>query len=103
MTIEISPQLEIALASEASRQGTTPQALAVTLIESQLLRPDTNPTPVTDSQEGSAARTLYERWRGHLEAIQADAAPRTGPTNLSQDTGRRFAELLQQKRLQNRS
>jgi hypothetical protein len=36
MSIELTPQLESALALEALRQGTTPQALALQLIELQL-------------------------------------------------------------------
>ncbi len=98
MTIDLSPQLETALVDEAVRRGTTPNALAAQLIESQL---SVVKNPTLDSK-GKAAepQTMYDRWKEHLEAIEADKTPRKGPINLSEDTGRRFAELLEKKRRQ---
>jgi hypothetical protein len=105
MPIELSPQLEHALSAEAERRGITPNALAAELITSQLPAYDgqgaTNLSPAQSSDE-SPPRTMYDRWKAHLEAIEADRTPRTGPTNLSQDTGRRFTELLEEKRRQGR-
>jgi len=104
VTIELSPQLESALANEAARRGTTPAALVAEIIESQL--PAMEATPATEPplkpDEGTKGRTLYDRWKEHLEAVEAASAEARGPTNLSQDTGRRFTELLQQRREQGR-
>jgi hypothetical protein len=130
----------MALATEASRRGTTPEALAAQLIESQL------PTPRSEAGQHakpvvSKEATVYDRWQKHLEAIEADTTPRNGPmnqqanepvaspertpgnmyerlkahleslpkpapgtpkTDYSQDTGRRFAEALVEKRRQGR-
>jgi hypothetical protein len=102
MTIALPPQLEAALHDEAQRRGTTPEALAAHLIQAQLSSVEDAGAQKTESQEGKKAPTLWDRWRKHIEAIEADPTPRTGPTNLSQDSGRRFAELLEEKRRQGR-
>jgi hypothetical protein len=105
MTIELSPQLEHALSVEAERRGISPDALVAELITAQL--PASNEPLAADAQSTGSSeelptRTMYDRWKAHLESIKADSTPRTGPTNLSQDTGRRFAELLEEKRRQGR-
>jgi hypothetical protein len=95
MTIELSPHLETALENEAARRGTTPQSLAVQFIAAQL--------PNTASPNGALSdEDLIERWKEHFRAVEIASREAKGPTNLSQDTGRRFAELLQEQRRQGR-
>lgn len=91
MTIELSAQLETALAHEAARRGTTPQELAVTLIESQL--PPENP-----GVQPPANETLRDRWKKHLDTLPpASTEPR--PEWLRSDNiGEAFLRILEQRK-----
>jgi len=100
MTIQLSPQLEAALVNEATRRGTTPEVLAAQLIESQL--PAAESRPANQSGSASCGNELDAWWKDHLQEVERASADAKGPTNLSQNTGRRFAELLQEQRRQGR-
>lgn len=105
MTIELSTQLETALVAEATRRGMTPDDLAAELIISQLPAADMTPAaaePPNGESDKSPPQTLYDRWKDHLESIREASAEARGPTDLSQDSGRKFAELLRQRREQGR-
>jgi len=98
MTIELSAQLETALAHEAERRGTTPQALAVRMIESQL-----PPSPVrSHAASDEQPRTMHDVWSSHIGAVASEPGDDANG-RLSQETGRRFTELLIEQRRQGRS
>jgi hypothetical protein len=91
MTIELSAQLESALAHEAARRGTTPQELAVQLIETQL--------PAQFPEEQSAAeKTMRDRWQKHFDSLPpASTEPR--PEWLRSDNvSEAFLKILEQRR-----
>ena len=104
MTIELPVHLELALASEAARRGTTPQALATELITSQLPLGgscDAEASAAPSSREEPVQKTMLDRWKSHLESLPKPPAD-APQTNYSQDTGRKFAEALVEKRRQGR-
>lgn len=93
MTIELTPQLEQALESEASRRGTTPQALAVQLIESQL--PAAKPSPP------AGAKTMYDVLKPHLDSLPPPSPDR--PSSFrAEDSGRAFTDILLERRREGR-
>jgi hypothetical protein len=107
MTVELTPQLESALLSEATRRGTTPDLLAVELIESQLSVLGTklpnnssdNPQTAAEPAQGAPAetqQTLYDWLKPHFDSLP-EPPPDAPQTNYSHNTGRRFAEAMVQK------
>jgi hypothetical protein len=101
MSIDLTPDVEQLLLQEATRQGTSPQALAAHILELQLPASAAS-APLTEKSLDDNQVTLLDVWRNRIEEIEADDAPRAGPTNLSLNSGRRFAELLEEKRRQAR-
>ena len=88
MGIELTPDLESALAEAARRQGTTPDLLAEAYLRErlELRRPETSaPQP----------KTLADFLAGYVGVVGDDAAEES---NLAEDTGRRFTEVLEQRR-----
>jgi hypothetical protein len=94
MRIELTPDLESALVSAARRQGTTPTLLAEAYLRERL---DVQPQESPATQPKNLAEFL-EGYIGVL-AIEDDAE---GRNNLSEDTGRRFTEVLAQRRAEGR-
>jgi len=94
MTIPLSPQLEIALANEASRLGVTPEQLAIHCIEAQL-PPGTSTAP-------AKAETLYDFLKDHLASLPpASDEPR--PAWLRSDNvSDAFGRILEERRRQGR-
>src|SRR5438874_8180822 len=83
MTLHLTPQLELALVSEAARRGITPEALAAELITAQLpsMAEQDPPRPeATSSAEESPPGTMYDRWKAHLESLPKPP-PGAPPTN----------------------
>ena len=99
MTIELSSQLESALASEAARRGTTLQALAIEFIVAHL--PSTPSLAEAPSPEAERPKTLYDRLKSHIGTVNS-RQPGEAPSRLSEDTGRKFAAGLQDRRQQGR-
>lgn len=88
MGIELTPDLESALAEAARRQGTTPDLLAQAYLRErlELRRPEISaPEP----------KTLADFLDGYVGVLGDDDAEET---NLAEDSGRRFTEILVQKR-----
>jgi hypothetical protein len=96
MTIHLSPDLELALSQEAERRGTTPQALAIRLIELQL------PSDKQEQESGKEPATIGEWLKPFLDSLPPKD-PNRPPSRLSEDSGRKFAELLREKRRQGRA
>jgi hypothetical protein len=77
MTITIPDDLAAGLKAEADRRGMTPEAVA-------LERMKTGISFVPDRPPGS---TAYDRWKSFIGSVD-------GPADLSQDTGKKFADGL---------
>ncbi len=86
MTINLPPEIEGPLSEEARRRGTTPELLAVDSLRERFV-PPTSPLP-------NGGETLYDFLKDHIGTI-------SGTTErLSENTGKRFAEILVEKRKQ---
>lgn len=92
MTIELSHDLQMALEKEATLRGTSPQALAMHFIEQHL--------PPKPSDEATG-QTMFDKWKAHFDSLPK-SDPNAPKTDYSQDTGRKFAEALLEKRQQGR-
>ena len=85
-TLYIPPEIEAALAEAAKRQGTTPELLAVESLR-KLYAPATEPAAANGA-------TLHDYLEGYIGTISGTSQP------LSEDTGRRFTEMLAEERRQ---
>ena len=92
MRIELTPEIESALVSAARRQGTTPTLLAEAYLRERLeiRQPETS---------ASERKTLADFLAGYVGVLGDDDAEES---NLAEDTGRRFTEVLEQKRAEGR-
>ena len=95
MTITLTPDIENALAEEARKQGTTPELLAL-----DCLRERFAPSPVTGPSAAEQG-TLADFLADHL-GVLASGELVSGGARLSEDTGKKFAAGLAQKRQQGR-
>jgi len=95
MTIELSAQLETALAYEAERRGTTPQALAVQLIEAQL------PTQIPGEQL-TANKTMSDRWQEHLDSLPPPSTEPRPEWLRANNVSESFLKILEQRRREGR-
>jgi hypothetical protein len=89
MTIILPPELQQALEEQAEQQGTTPELLAIDRLRSLLL-----PPVVPNSPEGEG--TMADFFADFIGSIHSSQVV-PGGVHLSEDTGRRFKELLQKK------
>lgn len=88
MTITLTPELEQALEQRARQQGTTPEVLAIDSLTKTYL-----PRAAFPTEEGE---TLANYWADYIGTIDStEFVP--GGANLSEDTGRKFAELMVEK------
>jgi hypothetical protein len=93
MSIELTPDLESALADAARRQGTTPDLLAEAYLRERL-------DPRRHESSGKEPKTLAEFLDGYVGVLgREDDAD---GNNLAEDTGRRFAEALSRSRAEGR-
>ncbi|HVG46258.1 MAG TPA: hypothetical protein VM890_16055 [Longimicrobium sp.] len=93
MRIELTPDLESALVDAARRQGTTPDLLAEAYLRERL---DTR----LHESAGTEPKTLADFLSGYVGVLGHEGAGE--PSNLSEDTGRRFAEALSRSRAEGR-
>ena len=95
MTINLTPDLERALAEAARRQGTTPERLAVEYLRERFLETDTS-----DSADAETF-TLADFLAGHIGVLgSGEHVP--GGAGLSEDSGSRFTAGLRRGREQGR-
>lgn len=87
MRIELTPDLESALTDAARRQGTTPDLLAQAYLRERL------EVVAEDAPENGGI--LADFLKGYVGVLGDDAAEES---NLAEDTGRRFTELLERRR-----
>jgi len=93
MVIALTPDIESALAEEARRQGTTAEQLALDYLRERFVPGSTPPS--------ATVRTLADFLVGHI-GILASAKRVSGGGRMSEDTGKRFAAGLVEKRQQGR-
>lgn len=85
-TITLPPELETAVAERAKRSGTTPELLALDSLRREFL------PPVPPESEG----TMADFFAGYIGVIDSgEIVP--GGANMSEDTGRKFKEILLEK------
>jgi hypothetical protein len=91
MTIIITPDIEQALAEEASKMGTTPQELALQCLRARFVPSDGNDTAAPEQG------TLADFLAGHI-GVLASGEHAPGGADMSQDSGKKFATGMVQKR-----
>jgi hypothetical protein len=88
LTITLNSELESAIEKEAKQQGTTPELLAVDSLQKLYLPAE---IPATGGEV-----TLADYWAEYIGSVDSsEAVP--GGANLSEDTGRKFADLMREK------
>lgn len=89
MTITVTPKLERALSEEAQRQGTTPERLALDRLSEMFTFKDNS---LEEEQTEGSAFDLFDGLLGQVSS--------GGEGHWSEDTGRKFAEGMAEKRRQ---
>ena len=89
MAIVLSPELERAVTDRALQQGTTPELLIRSLLNENYL----NEPPVPTNEEGKSSAEMFAEYIGSIDS--SDVFPEG--SDLSQDTGRKFKELMLRK------
>lgn len=89
MTITVTPKLEKALSEAAQRQGTTPEQLALNRLSEMFTFEDNS--LAEEHSEGSA----FDLFDGLLGQVSSGSEGQ-----WSEDTGRKFAEGMAEKRRQ---
>jgi hypothetical protein len=97
MTIELSAQLESALAYEAARRGITPQALAVHLIEAHLIDAQL-PAGNAERKHAAGNGTMLDRWREHLDSLPPPSKEARPDWLRSDNASEAFAKILEERR-----
>jgi len=93
MTITLTPDIESALAQYARKIGTTPELLALKVLEERLLVSQ----EAIGATPGENGRTLFDFLSGHLGVLSSsEYVP--GGAQLSENSGKKFAALMEQKR-----
>lgn len=93
MTIALTPELEAALAHHSQRRGLTSDELAQQLLRDKLseLEQESTAGSTTTSEPEQASGTLADRFAGRLGVVE-------GASTSARDAGKRFTEILLQKR-----
>jgi hypothetical protein len=94
MIIELTPDIEQALADEARKLGTTPEQLAVDSLRERFVGREAPPAPAKEPE------TLADFLRGHLGVLHSsEHVP--GGARMSEASGKKFtAGLLAQRQQQ---
>ena len=94
VTITLPPELEKAVTEQAQRQGTTPELLTLDKLRGALL-------PVAPQAADVAGLTMADFFAGYVGGLHSsEYVP--GGAQLSQDTGKKFKELLLERHRQER-
>lgn len=93
MQLTLTPDIENALKEQAEKAGITPQQLALESLRRLFVSVN------TDTEEKSP--TLADFLDGYIGVLHSSEFIEGG-AQLSEDTGKKFAELMMQKRRQDR-
>lgn len=95
MTIQLTPEIESALAEAARRQGTTPELLALDCLRARFVSAELG-------QSGNSEKgTLADFLAGHI-GVLASGEFIPGGARMSEKTGKKFAAGMVQKRTEGR-
>jgi hypothetical protein len=83
--ITIPPEIEVPLAEAAKQRGTTPELLALEGLRNMY-------APATHTSAAENGNSLADFLQGYIGRISGTSEP------LSEDTGRRFTEILHEQR-----
>jgi len=89
ITITLPPDLEAALAREATLRGTTPELLALDLLQRSI------PADVSEPSLANGT-SLADALRDYIGAESSEERYPEG-SSLSENTGRRFAQAMSEK------
>lgn len=95
MTITLTPDIEVRLTEEARKTGTTPQELALQCLRTRFVGPEGDKSPT--QEEGSLADFLAD----HVGVLASNEQV-PGGAQLSQDSGKKFATGMVEKRRRGR-
>ena len=91
MTITLTPDIEHALVDQARKQRTTPEQLALESLRERFV------APVEEGAPTDGAETLADYLADHIGVIHSsEHVP--GGARMSEDTGKKFAEGMVEKR-----
>lgn len=92
VTITLEPVLEQIVTEQARQQGTTPELLIQNVIRQKYL-------PALDLESPSNGQNMADFLKDYIGCIDSSEIYPEG-SYLSEDTGRKFSELLLEKRKQ---
>lgn len=95
MIITLTPDLERALAAEASKLGRTPEQVALDSLRERFLSPEST------LSSGEQQATLADFLQGHLGVLHSSEHI-SGGARLSEESGRKFTAALLTQRQQQR-
>ncbi len=91
MTITLTPDIENALVEQAKEHGTTPEKLALESLRERFVDPTEEGAPI------DGAETLADYLADHIGVIHSsEHVP--GGARMSENTGKKFAEGMVEKR-----
>ena len=91
MKIDLTPDIEKALAQKAKKNGTTPEKLALDTLRERFL------SPAEDAISAKANRSLADFLRDHVGVLSSSEFI-AGGAHLSESTGKKFVAGLLKKR-----
>lgn len=92
MKIDLTPDIEKALAKKAQKNGTTPEKLALQTLREQFL-------PADDAISTKGNESLADFLRDHIGVLSSNEHV-AGSAQLSENTGKKFVAGLIKKRQQ---
>ena len=93
VTITLPPELEKTVTERAQRNGTTPELFLLDDLRQRYLPPKQPEPPVVEGQ------TMADFLKDYIGCIDSSETYPEG-SHLSEDTGRKFAQLMVEKRKQ---
>lgn len=98
MIITLTPEIEQALNEIAEKQGTTIEVLVLNTLREKLFTPTAKPNRKI-SQKLQRAKTLADFLAGYVGVLDSNEFTQGG-AQMSKNTGKKFAEILIEKRRQ---
>jgi hypothetical protein len=97
MTVSLTPEIAEALEAQARQRGTTPERLAQEILAEGLREMAASDRELSEPETKAKARSLADLFAGRIGVIRSsEYVP--GGAHLSQDSGRKFAAGLLEKR-----
>lgn len=105
MSIELRPETEVALAAYATRRGLTPDEIADEILRDRLHELNNSNQAAIEDTNGNdlqsagefAEGTLYDALKDYIGVVDSNEFV-PGGAQMSQDCGRKFTEILLEKK-----